>query len=483
MVARTLFDPAPHTGHDDRPRHGTTVKISDVFDNGGRFEASAFGIDRRNAVAAVEAGGFVSLYGEGGLAYEAHNAFRFARVYVEPEHGVPFLTSADIIAFTPGTDRFLSRTKTDRLDELLVRHWDVLISCSGTVGNVALAGERIAGMALSQDAIRVRFEEPHLAGFVSGFLRSRFGRPQLTGAAYGSAVWHIEPHHLENVAVPAFDAAVVRSIGEAVMRATVMRDDANDKLDAADAVLRDQLGLRQLPRVPAGSEGFAVRSSALADRFEAAYHTPQATAAQDALKALPYPVATLGDPKVTEEVRAITRFRKRVYVPTGGIPMLNSRQLFQIDPIRRKSIAKGATRADIIDEIRLQPDMICVTCSGTIGRVQIVPRYMAEWTASQDAMRIVANEPGYVYAWLASEYGQALLQRHTYGSLIPHIDLDQLASVPVPLPPAEIRAEVGALVTAANELRDIAWRTEQKAIAEIEARVEAAGAGLKSAAA
>ena len=29
----------------------------------------------------------------------------------------------------------------------------------------------------------------------------------------------------------------------------------------------------------------------------------------------------------------ITKFRKRVYVPKGGIPFLSSKQLFQIDPI------------------------------------------------------------------------------------------------------------------------------------------------------
>src|SRR5690606_8543661 len=107
-----------------------------------------------------------------------------------------------IIALRPDPDRFLSRRRTDRLDDLLVRTHDVLISRSGTIGNVALAGERMTGMALSEDVIRVRFDEPEAAGYAAGFLRSRYGRPQLTGSAYGSVIKHIEPSHLEGIWAP-----------------------------------------------------------------------------------------------------------------------------------------------------------------------------------------------------------------------------------------------------------------------------------------
>ncbi|MBV9879295.1 MAG: hypothetical protein JO180_02315, partial [Gemmatirosa sp.] len=135
----------------------------------------------------------VPLFGTEGLCNEAHNAFRFRRTYVAPDRGVPFLSSSDIIDLRPEPDRHVSRRLTPRLEQLLVRQWDVLISCSGTVGNVALAGERLTGMALSQHAIRVRAPDPEIAGYATAFLRSRAGRVQLTQAAYGSVVVHIEP--------------------------------------------------------------------------------------------------------------------------------------------------------------------------------------------------------------------------------------------------------------------------------------------------
>ena len=419
------------------------------------------------------------------MAHEAHNAFRFARVYVEPEHGVPFLTSSDIIALSPGGDRYLSRTKTDRLDELLIQEWDVLISCSGTVGNVALAGAGMAGMALSQDAIRVRLADAEAAGFVAGFLRSRYGRPQLTGAAYGSVITHIEPHHLEGVWVPAFTDAVRRDLGGRMRWATEARDEANRLLDEADRVLHERLGLAALPPETGASEGHTVRASNLAGRLEAGFHNPRATVAEDAVRVLGVEVATVGDPRVSEEVRAITRFRKRVYVEEGGVPMLNSKQLAQVDPVVQKRLAKGAHREGVLEEITLRENTICVTSGGTPGLIRLIPRYMVGWTANQHSIRIFAADDvmaGYLYAWLASAYGRAFVTRHTYGSVIQHIDLDQLASVPVPLPEQAVRDEVGGLVLRANALRDEAWELEQGAIAEIEDRVGGRGGAQATAA-
>ena len=76
--------------------------------------------------------------------------------------------------------------------------------------------------------------------------------------------------------------------------------------------------------------------------------------------------------------------------------------------------------------------------------------------------------PGYLYAWLASDYGQCLIKCQTYGSVITHIDRKMLASLQIPLPKASIRDEIGNLVLKANQLRDEAWRNEQDAISKLE---------------
>lgn len=477
MVARALRQPAPSTPAQETEKHSTTVRLTNVLDAGGRIDASAFGIERRNAVEAVKSNthGAVALYGPKGIAIEAHNAFRFRRIFVQPDYGIPFLTSSDIIALKLETDRFLSQTKTKRLAELLIRQWDVLISCSGTVGNVALAGEGITGMALSQDALRVRFSDPDQAGYISGFLRSRYGRPQLTGAAYGSVVTHIEPEHLHRVWVPDLPKVQWKKLGAAMRQATALRDDANDLLDEADALLHKRLGLKPLPPVSPDSETNTVRASNLAGRFEASYHNQRAAAANDVLNGIGIELTTVGDPRVSAEVRAITRFRKRTYVQTGGVPMLNSKQLFQVDPVVVKRLALGAHKRDVEREIGLEGNMLAVTSGGSLGRIQIIPQYMTGWTANQHSIRIVAasdSMAGYLYSWLASDYGQALILRQSYGSVIQHIDLGQLSSVPIPYPKKKVCDDVGSLVLTANNLRDKAWRVERKTIEKIESLIE-----------
>lgn len=468
-------DYTPITPPDESEKLSTTIRLSEVFAAGERLEASAFSIEAHNAVTALENSGLqlIPLYGEGGLCQEAHNAFRFKRIYVSPEQGIPFLSSSDIISLRPETNRYLSRKHTKKLATLSVQKWDVLISRSGTIGNVALANDAFTGKAVSEDVIRLSLSDPDTAGFVVAFLRSRYGRPQVTQATYGSVIIHIELEHLKRIFIPDLPPIRRIAIGRLMCKAGELRDEANQLLDEADHLLHERLNLPYLKSIAPSGNASAItkiKASQLMGRLEGSFHEPVAIAAEKQLAELSVEVTTVDDSRVTKEIRPITKFRKRTYVEKGGIPLLSSKQIFQIDPVGVKRLARGAHTKDL-PEIQLEENMIAVTRSGTIGRVQIIPKYMAKWTASEDATRILASEtinPGYLYTWLASDYGYCLISRQAYGSVIVHIDLDMLASVPIPLPEAAIRDEIGNLVLKANQLRDEAWRNEQDAIAKLE---------------
>jgi type I restriction enzyme, S subunit len=453
------------------------IHLSEVLSSGLRLEAAAFGIEAHRAVVALEASGIplVPLYGKDGFCKEAHNAFRFRRIYVEPAYGVPFLSSSDIISMRPEIQHYISRKLTKKLERLLVKQWDVLISRSGTIGNVGLAGMTVAGFALSEDAIRIRLNSPEQAGYVAAFLRGRYGRSQLKGIKYGSVIVHIEPSHLVHILIPDLHPVRLSSIGKLMWEAVELRDEANQLLDHADELLYERLKLSRLPQtVSVHSQINSMKASYLNGRFDGFYHDPIAEHAVEELRASKMEIAELGDPRITGEIRPITKFRKRVYVPTGGIPLFSGKQIFQVDPVDVKGLAKGAHTKDL-PEIALETGMILVTRSGTIGHVQIIPAYMNRWTANEHSIRCVAAgamNPGYLYAWLASEYGKKLITRHSYGSVIREIDKDMLASVPVPLADEHTRKEVGDLVMKANNLRNEAWEKERTAITQLEQIVE-----------
>lgn len=468
-------DYTPEIPDDESEKLSTTIKLSEVLAAGVRLEASAFSIEAHNAVTALTNSDLplIPLYGKEGLCQGGYYPHRFKRVYVSPEKGVPFLSSSEIISLRPKTNNFVSKNYTLKLDRLLPEKWDVLISRSGTIGNIGLATETFIGNALSEHVIRLQANEPETAGYVAAFLRSRYGRPQLIQGTFGSVVDQIEPEHLERVLIPDLPPIRRIEIGRLMCQAGELRDEANHLLDEADRLLHERLNLPYLKDIALrGSASFTttIKASQLMGRLEASFHNPEAIAAEKQLAQLPVEITKIGDQRITKEVRAITKFRERTYVDKGGIPMLSSKQIFQVDPIDVKRLAKGAHTKDL-PEIQLEENMIAVTRSGTIGKVQIIPKYMAAWTASEDATRILASDDinaGYLYAWLASDYGYCLMTRCSYGSVILEVDKEMLASVHIPLPEPAIRNEIGDLVLKANQLRDQAWRSEQEAISKLE---------------
>ncbi|AMA08957.1 restriction endonuclease subunit S [Picosynechococcus sp. PCC 73109] len=476
-MVNAAFQPdfIPQKNTDKAEKLSTTVKLSEVLNAGVRFEASAFNIDAHNAIQILQSSPFplIPLYGENGLSQEAHNAFRFRRVYVSSTYGIPFLSSSEIISLKPDTDRYLSKKNTKKLNSLKIQKWDVLVSRSGTIGNVGFATDSLKNKAVSEDVIRIRVKNPEAAGFLAAFLICKYGRLQLTQATYGSVIVHIELEHLRRILVP--DLPVIRriEIGRLMCEAGKLRDQANQLLNEADKLLHEKLNLPYLKEIiPTDKKSSVtkIKASQLAGRLEASYHNSTAIAAEQQLAKLPWEITTVGDSRVTKEVRAITKFRKRTYVEKGGIPLLSSKQLFQIAPIDVKRLAKGAHTKDL-PEIQLEENMIAVTRSGTIGRVQIIPKYMENWTASEHATRFLASDqmnPGFLYAWLASDYGYALITRHSYGSVILEVDKEMFSSIQIPLVEPSIRNEIGDLVLKANQLRDDAWNKEQKAITKLE---------------
>ena len=465
----------PISPPDESEKLSTTIKLSEILNAGVRLEASAFSIEAHNAVTALKNSGLqlIPLYGKGGLCQEGYYPGRFKRIYVSAEKGIPFLSSSEIISLRPTTENFLSRKYTKNATSLFPQKWDVLISRSGTIGNVSLATETFLDKALSEHAIRLRASEPDVAGYVVAFLRSRYGRPQVIQGTYGSVVDQIEPEHLERVLIPNLPPIRQIAIGRLMCKAGELRDEANRLLDEADRLLHERLNLPYLKSIAPSGNASAIakiKASQLMGRLEGSFHAPVAIGAEKRLTELSVEVTTVGDSRVTREIRPITKFRKRTYVERGGIPLLSSKQIFQVDPVDIKRLAKGAHTKDL-PEIQLQENMIAVTRSGTIGRVQIIPAYMAKWTASEHATRFLAAKgmnAGYLYAWLASDYGYCLITRNSYGSVILEVDKEMFSSVPIPLPEPKIRDEIGNLVLKANQLRDEAWSNEQDAITKLE---------------
>jgi type I restriction enzyme, S subunit len=110
MVSVTPRKTAARSASASLRKFSTSIKLSEVIQEGVRFEAGAFNIEARHAVEQMRAArlSLIPLYGNSGLATFASKPTRFPRVYVDASHGTPFLSSSDIISMRPEVENFLS---------------------------------------------------------------------------------------------------------------------------------------------------------------------------------------------------------------------------------------------------------------------------------------------------------------------------------------------------------------------------------------
>ena len=116
-----------------------------------------------------------------------------------------------------------------------------------------------------------------------------------------------------------------------------------------------------------------------------------------------------------------------------------------------------------------------MSAKGTIGKTVIVPPHWDKWIPSDDIIRVVpVNDSiaGFIYVFLLSDYGQTLIQKYTYGSVISHIDDNHVSSIPFPiLKNAEVQQKINELALQANEKRYEAYKLEQQALRIVDKEV------------
>ena len=129
---------------------------------------------------------------------------RFKRIYVERSHGVPFLQGSHVVHFQPADIKYLSATAQVGLDRWIIRAGWILVTCSGTIGRVAIAPPSWDEWAASQHILRIVPEpsSPCPAGYIYAYLSSEIGQAQLTSRIYGAVVDEITEEQAQSVLIP-----------------------------------------------------------------------------------------------------------------------------------------------------------------------------------------------------------------------------------------------------------------------------------------
>ncbi|MFC4493508.1 restriction endonuclease subunit S [Streptomyces ovatisporus] len=417
-----------------------------------------------------------------GHAGGLYNGPQFRRVYLnDPEHSVPFVGSKDMLVadFSALPRLRKADAETRQLSYLRLEPGMTLISCSGfNAGRRSYARPDMAGYWSSQDVIKVVPDTQRIgAGYLHAFLASRFGEALVRGTVYGSAVKHIEPHHIEDLPVPRFGDAVEKEIDELVQEAAELRAEFQADLDAATRDLFRTAGIEDLLDLRWHAEGrdlgFA-QSGISATSLRALNFQPRAREILKRLSSVEH--VTLGEVCAGGRLRTGKRFRRVEASPEYGVRLIGQRQSFWIRPEGRWISADQAP-----DDILQQDETVLVAAHGTLGENEVYGRSVMvtgswlEHAFSQDFVRVVSGDsafPGaYLFAFFRSEAAFRVLRSMSVGGKQQEYHTTLLREIPVPVLTEADRDRITATVRSAYKKRDEADRKEDCALAKLEEAV------------
>lgn len=474
-LAQSAVVPTTQIMINESPIKWCAVTLSDVVARGKRLEASVFDVESRQAIENIRKGIYpaVDLIGKNAPVQRAHYGSRLKRNYVDKhsDGAVGFIGSSEMLDIKPVPVKFMVDDK--RVVDLHVTSGTVLLSRSGTIGNVSFVNRSLEKLLISEHAMRLECDR--FSGYVYVFLKTSTGQAVVKSNIYGAVIQQIEPEHLATVPIPDAPDALKKRIHDLIVASYELRDESNDLLDEAQVLLVEELQLPALRdfdvdyfRKQAPVDTYSVKLSDMAGRLDASYHVPVVGAITKHLQECAAEVTTIGDSRISSEVILPGRF-KRVYVEEGyGHVLFGGKQLFELDPSNKKYLSNSKHNERIVRELLISENTTLITRSGTIGKVALVPKHWENWVASEHIIRVVpANDDiaGYLNVFLSSEYGYQLITHFTYGSVVDEIDDNHVRQIPFPLLKNKaVQDRINALALEANKKRYEAYLLEQQAI-------------------
>lgn len=390
---------------------------------------------------------------------------RFKRYRTEiAENGVPFLTASQILLAKPQKVEFLSKKlHSSDLNILHPKPGTILVTRSGTIGNCAMTTKMLAEFSISEDAIRVEPKTPNSGGYLYTYLSSQVGQTLLVRDKYGSVIDHIEPFHIQNLLIPQLPSSEIHGFEKYIEAAWNKRDRANQLLIRLNSSFNDLLGLPSIKHSVnnASPSIFHIHSSEFDFRLDASYYDPPGREAVQILEKRT-DCQLLG--RVTKRIFHPFRMNMIMVKKEFGVPFLGGGDIVQLRYYSDKYISPVT---DNYEEYLLHRNWTLMTIGGTIGRITYVGDYLDRASASQHVTRIVPDEdqllPGYLCAFMESEYAQNQVRNLIYGSVVDTIRESQLESLHIPVPSFDIQKPIHDVVEEAYKLRYEANNLEDEA--------------------
>ena len=453
-----------------------SVTLSSVFDRDKRLEASVYDIESLHAYQMINEKSkykSINLIGnDNSPVFNAYYGNRLKRNYIHPSHplAIGFIGSSEMLDCYPHPVKFME--ESERTNDLHVKYGMLLLSRSGTIGNITFVNKTLEKLLVSEHAIRL--ECKNYPGYVYAYLKTKTGQLLIHSNIYGAVIQEIEPDHLKNIPIPDAPYEIKSKINNLIVRSYELRDESNELIEQATSLLINELHFPpirdfdvELFKKNKNVDTFSVKLSHVDGRLDASYHVPIVQSITEHMVKYADEITTIGDERISKDVILPPRFA-RVYVDEGnGRVLLGGKQILELNPSGKKYISNSKHK-ELIKKLEVHKDTTLITRSGTIGKVALVPSHWEGFIPSDHIIRIVpSNEQiaGYIYIFLNSEYGNNLITHYTYGSVVDEIDDNHVRNIPLPLlKNKDIQKKINDFALEANEKRYEAYLYEQQAL-------------------
>lgn len=405
------------------------------------------------------------------LGYYCSSIFtsgRNKRTYTTKEYGNPFLSNSDASSQNPFSNCKYSSKKYGFDESSCLKNGMILTGRVGAIGQtmyVPKFWEDYCALG-SDNMIRIVVKPEFKNGAIYAYLASRVGCLSFWKHATGGVQPFITDSMVASLPIPEFNDELMKTVDALIKESARLRQLSFESLCMAHDILE-----QHFPAIPDKCKFTKIKANEIyksqLHRFEANYHIADGKYYSEYIKSC-FKWISLGD--ATQKIWRPDIF-KRMYV-SNGIPFLSSSDIMQCVPSSTKQVSKRTPNKEafIIGE-----KWILVPRSGTIGEVVYTTSQHAQKLVSEDVIRIIPNDilsSGYIFAFLSSSVGKALIQRPIFGSVIQHVEPPLLEKIPIPIIEDEKMAEIGKLAETYRECWGKSAEKELEAISLIEAEIE-----------
>ncbi|WP_274912541.1 methylation-associated defense system restriction endonuclease subunit S MAD5 [Streptomyces sp. WZ-12] len=415
------------------------------------------------------------------------NGPMFRRVYLtDPEHSVPFLGTKDMMAADlTGLPRLRkSDAESSALSYLQLKPGMTLISCSGfNAGRRAYVRPDMGDCWSSQDTLKVEPNPEKIkSGYLYAFLLSKFGESLVRGSVYGSAVKHIEPHHIAGLRVPRLGAETEGQIHDLVEECARLRSEFQSGLVRSTQEFFTAVELPDLNQFRWHQQvrdlGFEVKNLG-PDSLRAINHGQRVQRIRESLKSRPH--MTLGE-ICNNGLLSTGPMFKRIdgNLDHNGVLLVGQREGWWGRPDDGRVLSRTYTprQCFVPDETIMVGAQGLPSETGLLGRAMMVTGRWLQHAYSQHFLRISSSEeevPGaYLLSFLRSEVAMRIFRSMMAGSGPQSLNSRMLKDFPIPMASLSDRKRIADTVRHAYKCRDQADVLEDRALALLTTAIEEA---------